>query len=246
MSYGLKITNPSGQLVLSSDAKGLYCIGRAALQGSVVQPSGTATSGYPGRTMGYSVYRISHGGPIIPAIDLPLNMRVSIVSVSQPSSGVWDITAYCGDTADSNGFDVQYQVDVWAFGFPLSAPSGYGMLIRDAGGNIAYDLTRPHLLFPRAFVNFPSDNSGVTIPSLSRAVVIGAPCSYRRLQGHPGFNTWDLTQQRAAYMRTSATAASTKNVSERKFRVFGPEDPGWGDSELYDTPSFILEGSGFP
>lgn len=246
MSYGLKITNPSGQLVLSSDAKGLYCIGKAALQGSVVQPSGVATNPSPGRVWGYSTYRISHGGPIIPAIDLPLNRWVSIVSVNQPFAGAWDISVHCGDSPDGDGFHTQYQVDVWAFGFPLSAPSGYGMLIRDAGENIAYDLTKPNLLFPRAFVTFPADGSAVTIPALTRPVVIGACTSNRMLESNPAFNTWDNTRQRSTFKRTSSTSAGAPWVTNQKFRTLGPDAPDLTDGALYDTPSFILEGSALP
>ena len=247
MSYGLRITNPSGELVLSSDAKGLYCIGKATLQGSVVQASGSFPSSYPGRQWGYSVYRISHAGPIIPAVELVLNKRVSILSVVESSSGVWDVTAYCGDTADADGFDtVQYAVDVWAYGLPLSAPSGYGMAIFNASGGCAYDLTRANPLFPRAYVVFPLDGTSMTLPSLAKPVAIGAPCGDRVLEERISANTWYTTTQRPAWLRTSSTVAGIVMVSKQKVRTFGPESPGFERDDRAETPSFLLDGSGLP
>lgn len=253
MGYGLKITNPSGELVISSDAFGLYCIGKAVLQGSVGTATGTATSGSPGRTWGTSKYRISHDGPIICAIDTPVNKRVGIVGISQPSAGVWDIEAYCADTPDSYGIDGTYSaLDVWAFGLPTTAPSTWGMALFTASGAPAYDLTRSNPLFPRASITSPAQASGTTvsssvaIPSLTRPVVLGHPVSATVSEALLGANHRAVFSRRSVWMRTSSTAIETRLTLAQRYEYFGPDSLVDSFEDLFDTPAFILEGAGLP
>lgn len=246
MSFKLYVSNPNtGDLVVSSDAHGLYCVGKAALQGSVVQASGSATAGNPGRTWGYSTYRIAHAGPIIAAIDLPLNKRVGIISVTQPLAGTWDILCYCGDTADSYGFDtVQYAIDVWAFGTAQTALDSSIFRIWDSSGNLSHDFSRPNLLFPRAYVL--STGTGVTIPSLTRPVALGTPTSNQSFDQSVGTNHWAALYTRQMWLRTSSTAMNESVVSKQRWEYNAVDPFGYADGDIYNTPCFILEGTTFP
>ncbi len=247
MSYGIKIINPSNELVISSDGMGLYCIGKAVLQGSVVQASGTATADTPGRVSGYSVYRISHPGQIIVAIDLPLNKHVGIKSVTQPSTGVWEITCWCGSSPDAYAIDgTQVAIDVWAFGLPQSAGSTWGMNIYKADGSIAYDLTRSNPLFPRAYVVGNGAGGNVTIPSLTRPVIMGCPTSDPSSITLVSTNTWARLYQRGIWQRTSSTNIVDGVVTTQRFQFFSPEDMSTNDGGVYTAPAFILEGSTLP
>lgn len=244
MSYGLKIINPSNELVVSSDANGLYCIGKATLQGSVVQPSGTATTS-GGRQWGYSVYRISHSGSIVPALDLPLNKTVGVHSVTQPSAGVWDITVYCGDSPDANGFDTQYQLDVWAFGIPSTILGTVGLALYNSSGGLAYDFSRPNLLFPRAYVS-GANYSSVTIPSLTRPVVIGCPTSDLQGRYYLTINSAYSHWLRWGWKRTSSTSMTQASTTRFHNETFGPDQELGETNDAYATPAFLIEGSTLP
>lgn len=245
MSFLLKVTNPNQELVLSSDAKGMYCIGRAVYQG-IVHPSGSPTGVSPGAQWGYSTYRISHPGPIIAAIDLPLNKHVGIVSVTQPLAGVWEITCYCGDTSDSYSFDTaQYPIDVWAFGVPatiLNSSIGY---IRAADGSVAYDFSRPNLLFPRAHIVVPQGGSA-TIPALTRPVALGCPTSNPSYDALVSTNRWAAVYFRGMWVRSSSTALATRLVVKQRWEYSDVDPIGISDGDLYNTPAFILEGAMLP
>lgn len=252
MGYGIRITNPSSELVISSGAFGLYCIGKAVLQGSVGQESGNPTDPDPGGIWGTSIYRISHAGPIICAIDLPLDKRVGVVGINQPSAGVWDIEVYCGDTPDSYGIDTaHYAIDVWAYGLPQSAPAGWGAAIYDASHNCAYDLTQL-LLFPRAYVTGAAPATGfttgaaATIPSLTRPVVIGHPVSMDVAEQLLGANHRAVYRRRGLWRRTSSTSLETQMVVQQRFEYFGPDSLFDSFEDRFDTPAFIIEGSGLP
>jgi hypothetical protein len=243
MSYGLKIINPSSELVISSDAKGLYCVGKATLQGSVVQPSGTATT-LSGRDYGYSVYRISWSGPVLIAIDLPLNKRVAIISTTQVSSGVWEIVCSCGDTTDAYGFDTQYAVDVWAYGFAPSTLSSYGLALYDTAGALSHDLTRPNLLYPRGYAL--GTTGAVTIPSLTRPVAIGCPSSWQVLDLALSFRHWGYLSTFDGWKRTSSTSMTIATISKRRYEYNAIDSALWADGDTQNTPCFIIEGNTLP
>lgn len=245
MTYGLKIINPSGELVMSSDAKGLYCLGKGTLQGSVVQPSGNATGSHPGRTAGYSVYRFSgHPGPLIFGVELVLNKTVGIRSVSNPSSNTWDVTVYCGDTPDAHGFETQYGLDVWAFGLPQTAPaSGYGLAIYDASGNIAWDLTQLPL-FAKGYIS--GSSSPHTIPSLTKPVVLGGHFCNLQFDANQGGNTWWLQKFTGGLKRTSSTSVGRQQPIIQQWQYNDIEEQFGNDGDDYDTSAFILEGNLLP
>ena len=248
MTFILKVINPSNELVFDSNANGLYCVGKCTLQ-SLVQPnSNSATGPAPGKIAGYSTYRISWSGPVIFAIDLPLNKRVGILSVTQPSTGVWEVKCYCGDTQDAYLFDAtQYQLDVWAYGLPTSASTGQVFQIFKTDGTIAYDLTKPNLLFPRAYQEAAARGSGITIPSLTRPVIIGCPNSTDSQDINISTNHWAFYSNKSMWRRTSSTAVVEETVMLQRYE-YSATDPNEGaaGTDTFVTRSFILEGSTLP
>ena len=189
-TFGLSITNPGGELVVSSEARLLHCIGKAVWQ-STVQVSGDATAGKSGkRVAGYSIYHIT-----IPAdttnflmgIDLP-NAYIAnsdywatgILKVTHLGSNVYEIKACCGRTYDGYYFDtVQIPVDIWAFGFSPMASNNYGLSLYNSAGVLTADFSRTNILFPR-FISqdFRVNPAPQTMPLLGRPVIIGMPNYY--------------------------------------------------------------------
>lgn len=245
MTYGLKIVNPGDELVLSSEARGLHCIGKAVLQGSVVQPTGVATDSTPGRVSGYSLYRISHPGSIVVAIDLPLGYYVAIESVTDVGGGVWEIRAQCGNSLDADAFiSTQVEVAVWAYGLPQTAPSGWGMAIFDAAGVVAWDLTKPNPLFARGYIG--GAGSAFTLPSLTRPVLIGQQSSYSILDQPAGGSVRSVWTRWMSFNRGSSTALSTILIAQQRYRYNSPDPVVTDDVTNEPTSSFIVEGSTLP
>ncbi|WP_338761984.1 hypothetical protein [Massilia sp. METH4] len=247
MSTILKITNPANELVISSDGQGLHCIGRAGLV-ELVQASGSATARSPGRRAGYSRYRINWPGPVLFAVDLPLGKRVGILGAFQVSPGVWEVRCHCGTDADANQFDItQYALDVWAYGVPQTPQTGMVFQIFKPDGTLAYDLTRPNILFPRAFALARARSSGITIPALTRPVIIGTPASTFSAEGAVGVHTYDYVSQRSMWRRESATVVKEDVVTLQRYQYFSEEPLGLGEGlELFNTPCFLIEGATLP
>lgn len=246
MSYGLKIINPSNELVISSDAMGLYCVGKAVLQGAVVQPTGLATATFPGRKTGYSVYRINHPGQIIVALDLPLGKNVGLLGVTQPAAGVWEITAHCGDGPDADTFDTtEYALDVWAFGFAQSVAEGYGLALYTASGALAWDMSRANMLFPRAYV--PSSLTvNNAIPSLARPVVIGVDSTNVTYDSFVSGSTYSVRSLRGAWKRNAAANITNTQYAKQIYRYLDVEPRGLNEGDIYPASGFILEGATLP
>jgi hypothetical protein len=248
MPFGLRIRNPAGELVIADDAQGLVCMHKATA-GAVVQPTGTATGSFPGRVMGYQTHTSTHNGPILCAVDLPLGRRVGIIDVTG-SAGAWSIKSYCGDTPDSNGFDVQYALDVWVFGFPPGPPHGYGMALRD-GSTLKHDLSLPNPLYPRANVTIPLSppGGGIAIPALTRPVAVGCASGERIITTVLGVNTHADTFTRQFVHRIGSIAAPALTVTQgtdSRYQYFGPDPSGNDRDDFYTTVSFIIEGSLLP
>lgn len=247
MSFILKLSNPANELVISNEAFGLNCIGRAVLQQLVQPTGGSPTAGAPGKQGGYSTYRINWPGPVLFAVDLPLNRRVGILSVTQPAPGVWEIQCYCGAGADSYGFDAtQYALDVWAYGVPQSPATGMVFQIFKPDGTLAYDLTKPNPLFPRAFAVGPGRGAGITIPGLQRPVIIGCPTSYFRDDISVGSKRWALESSRSMWRRDSATTVREDVAMLQRYEYSATDPNGGSGNEVFDTPCFIIEGATLP
>lgn len=247
MSTVLKLTNPSNELVISSDAYGIYCIGKAALQTLVQPTAGSPTGPAPGKKGGYSVYRISWPTPVLFAVDLPLNKRAGILSITQPSAGVWEITCYCGDGVDAYGFDAnQYALDVWAYGVPQSPQTGMVFQVFRKDGTLAYDLTKPNPLFPRAYAVAAARGSGITIPSLSRPVIMGCPTSNFADSSFMSTNHWNYTVNHSVWRRDSATTVKEDVATLQRYEYSSVDPVGSSTDDAFATPCFIIEGTTLP
>ena len=251
MSFLLRISNPNtNELVVSDQATGLCCIGRAVLQ-TIVQPSGDANTG-AGRTSGYSVYRVYHPNPVIFALDMGYGANGTVccvLGVSQPAAGVWDVTIFAGNAGnvDGNNFYAQYEIAVWGFSWYNEVLDPRIGTIRDANNNLKWDFSRRNLLFPRAFgVAHPNGNPSTFTP-VGRQVILGTTNSYRNTVTYG-------SQGKGRYTRNYFNAwrgglGQVYQVEVSKFWSFtGGIDEGGdnNDAEMYDTSFIILEGQDFP
>ncbi|WP_219118964.1 hypothetical protein [Janthinobacterium sp. UMAB-56] len=245
MTFKLRFRNPGQDLVISADARGLTCIGRATLQ-AVVQASGNATGPSPGRRWGYSTYRIAHDGPVIWALDMPLGSSVGIISSSEVLPGVWEVVCYCGSSLDAYQFDsVQSPLAVWAYGFVSTLyNSGIRAAFYNANGTLAYDFSRPNPLFPLA--SGTVNEEFVTIPALTRPVVLGCPTSDVSYDPSAGPNRWRAEFYRAMWRRTSSTAIAPVLVSKQRWEYSATEPIGVATGGISPTTFIIIEGAYLP
>ena len=247
MIFKMRFRNPGQDLVLSGDAKGLTCIGRAALQGSVVQPSGNATGVSPGRRWGYSTYRIAHDGPVIWAVDMPLNSSVGIISSAEVAPGIWEVVCYCGSSPDAYQFDaVQSTLAVWAFGFVSTLyDGGIRAAFYNVDTSLAYDLSRPNPLFPVAS-GISDGTAYMQIPALTRPVVMGCPTSDPSYDPSAGPNRWRAEFYRGMWRRTSSTEIVEVMVSKQRWEYAAIEPIGVATGSISPTTYLILEGMLLP
>lgn len=246
MNYGLSIKNPENDLVISSDGMGLACIGKAVLYGSVVQPQGSATGPSPGKVSGYSVYRINHAGPVVWAIDMPLNKRVGIISSAEVSSGLWEVVCYCGDTLDEHQFDdVQYELSIWAFGVVTSPPNSLKAHIYNAAGELAYDLTQPNMLFPKV-VGLSVPTALNEIPVMGRAIVMGCPTSNPSYSTSQGTNRWASEFYRGVWERISATEMRESLASVQRWEYSATEPVDVTSGFISPTTYIFMDGVNLP
>lgn len=243
MGSGLKLRNNSRELTFSSDARLPHCFGKMQLI-QTVQPSGGVTSAWPGKTAGYSIYRMWSSAPVIPAFDLLQNHVIGILKVVQPASGVWDVYMHCGSDVDSSGFYTQKPLDVWGFGF-ADTPSNYGLVIRNRNGQLAADFLKPNILYPRIYINPSAPNQSQTINGLIRPVIIGVP-SYSRLSSEfvPGSTAQDFQESMAMWNRNGAGSVQALMTTIRRYRS---NTIGGAFEDVSGTfSSFLIEGALLP
>jgi hypothetical protein len=246
MTYGLRIINPEGELVIDSEAFGLYCIGRGVLQGSVVPPTGTATGGSPGRRSGFSIYRITwSGGPIVVVFDLPLGKRVGIISVT-PGSGFFDVKMHCGDTPDAFDIDsIEYPIDIWGYAVAAHSPAGaYGLALFNSAGVQTWDFSQGLPLWPRGYIAGPPDT--YNIPSLFRPVAVGPPTTDWTVATLTAVKHYKVEHFRGAFRRTSGSIVAHTLFIEQRYELSNVDAPDVGEGDLYPCSSFILEGNLLP
>ena len=245
MTFKLRFRNPGQDLVISGDARGLTCIGRATFQG-VVQASGNATGPSPGRRWGYSTYRIAHDGPVIWALDMPLDSSIGIISSSEVSPGLWEVVCYCGSSLDAYQFDsVQSPLTVWAYGFAsVLYNGGIRAAFYNANGTLAYDFSRPNPLFPLA--SGVANGNVMTIPALTRPVVMGCPTSDPSYDPSAGPNRWRAEFYRGMWRRTSSTEIVEVMVAKQRWEYAATEPIGVDAGYISPTTYLILEGALLP
>jgi hypothetical protein len=241
----LRIRNDARELVVTSEGRLPYCLGKAVPQ-PLVQPTGDVRNAAPGRVAGYQDYRVYHPGPILVAFDLPLGRKVGIVSLTNPSSGIWDIRAYCGAAPDSFGFDTQYALDVWAFALPGATPSPHGLILRDPNsGVIAADFGQHSPLFPRGSGVTGGNVTRVSIPALQRPVGIGMPSFWSISESESSKpDLFDHEERRSFWRRTSGTELGTTSSVVQRYTM--PAGDPHQDGIDGESTIFIIEGANLP
>lgn len=250
MSYFLRISNPyTNELVISDQAQGMCCVGRAQLI-QTVQPSGSTALGGGGKVNGYQVYRIYHPNPVIFALDLSgAGTLCTILGTSQPAAGVWDVTVYAGNAGQDTGegFFTQYEIAVWAFSWYNDVLDPKVLSIRDGNNNLKWDFSRRNLLFPRAFGVSPGTGGYVNFSAVTRPVVIGATGSYRNTVGY-GVNGKNRFTRNYFRVWTGSGGQiyqyEVAKFSQATGGIFEGDDNN--DAIYYDTPFIILEGQDLP
>jgi hypothetical protein len=249
MSFGLQILNQSGELTISSNARMLHYIAKPILVGGPVQVSGRAdgTRSSNPRVAGYSVYRLWYNQPFIIGMDVPVGTRhVGVISITEPWPGVHDITMYCGDVVDADGFDTnQYPVDIYAFGFIGGAPSSYwGLALYDSSGALSADFTRPHPLWPQAIVDV-YNNPNRPIPYLSRPIVLGMPSKFSMAHvWRPTGMLYDYIDQMDMWNRPNATTLTANSRKLKQYQISEQQDEEGGGNG--PSPAIIIEGANLP
>lgn len=262
MGYGLSISNPSGELVVSSDAKMLHYLAKAVWQ-STTQISGRSQTQdasqlpAPGVRAGYSTYSLTvpTGVQFALAVDLPIGTAYGTRSVgildctlvsSAGGNSTYSVKAYNADPPSGDRFDnTQYALDIWAFGFVNSPAGTWGLALYDSSGNMSADFTRAIPLFPKFISDFQTTKTQ-TIPSLTRPVLLGMP----------GYYFADIYDQGTGYLYTyireiglwNRSNATTLNMVTRYLQQHGCNEFPTNDQNATNGPSvaIIIEGSNLP
>jgi hypothetical protein len=210
MAFGLQIVNPSGELVLSSDAYLPVYLGRATLV-STTQPTSSGGSTGIG-SGGISTFTFSYSGQIIPVLQLPPGALGGIYKCSQAGS-TWTILASFTDGAQisdaglaSFSMYLQAPPTVFVFGFVNSLGGSFGAAIYNAAGQLTGDLTRRPLIVRQ----HASLAAGATSFSLVGGIVspgiIGRLTDYQGTGGPTGVPELFRVAQHNAFLRNSGDA----------------------------------------
>lgn len=242
MNNILRVHNTAGDLVVDSDTLGTECIGKASFS-RIVQSDQEAHF----RQSGWSTYTFASERPVLWALDMPVGRRVGIIDTYY-QNGVYTVAAYCGANPDRYGFDVQEQVDIWAFSTILdSKPSPFGLILRHSvTGRLTHDFGRPNVTFP---IGGGDLNSYVQLPAVGRPVAIGNSPFY-----HVSFSAYDLDDPHSGYVKTDTrnfltrygnnTVAYSSGTTHRSSYEKGPlpEDTTF----TVASPFFIIDGTFLP
>lgn len=181
-SPALRIVNAAGTLILDRNARSLNFLGKVAAGSGTTTAATGNISTTTGRLAGYTDYSFTSavGTPVLAFVAVPAGRIVRCASQIVTGSTM-DVRVYCGDDPnDVNGFQQQYQTDVYVFGL-LSSATGVGLKLRDDAGNLTHVFTDTDgvPLYPRGRVTESGASIDVistrTIPSLTKPAVCGFP-----------------------------------------------------------------------
>jgi hypothetical protein len=181
------------------------------------------------------------------ALDLPLNKKVSVLSVTSVGAGQWDVKVHCGDTPDIRNIDqVEYQLDIWGYGLAPTIAGRYGLAIFDKTGALAWDLTRDNPLFARSFHSL-DDSSVQAIPPLTRPVAVGLPSTDYITDEFVSINRWAVRRSMGALNRTDATTIRGAIFTAQRYEYSNPGEPiEHAQGTSYPANVFIVEGANLP
>jgi hypothetical protein len=177
MAHGIRILNPSGEIVLSSDTYFPVYLGKATVQ-STTQPSavGNATTGTG--TGGASFCTFNYAGQIVPVLALPPGYSGAIFQCTQ-SGSTWTMKVSYSDgstindvTSPAAAMRIQFPPEVFVFGFPTSLGGTWGGAIWRADGSLVGDLTRRPLMVAQR-VHLPQIVNSVSVTALTKPGIVG-------------------------------------------------------------------------
>ena len=241
MSYGLRITNPSGVLVLAETGFGLNYIGKAVLY------SNTPTTGM---FLGSQIYRITSPGQILVFLGLQVGNFIRLMNVTNIGGNVWEIQVQnataTGGTTSTGGFQASdfgsqlASVDVFCYARPTTKSGNVGLAIYDAAGVLAWDLSRPKLLQITTNPQYPTATTSVALGGMTYPAVLGSPGGYRHeaLKSGATYRTWQRD-----YMWTYANG--TLDRAGVRAEYFGTEDTNLAATYQWATEALVLEANGF-
>lgn len=249
MAYGLQIINPgTNELVISSQGKGVYCLGKGVLT-SLVQPSGNPADPSPGFSCGYGIYHFTGLPPFfILGARVGPGYKTAILEwrTIDSAAGIYDIVAYHGRTPGANNIDtVQDANEIWAFA-PIPGggrQSQWGLALYDSSGALSYDFTRPYLLSAVQYI----PGAGLTgIPALSKPVMLGMAGSAETLDSGVSFNRWAFTAVRGCWRMPSSTQIQGDQLVAQRYEYTATEPRGLDSGSDANQAGFLIEGAFLP
>lgn len=177
MAHGLSILNPSGELVVDSEARGLHFVGQASYLSDVVVTNNTFVRNRYYRRFSFTLANAS-ALPVVairPAVDRWLS--VERVLRSAAGSSTWYADCYSADSSmlGSSTTDMTRtaSAEVHVFSTHSGGGDAFGLRIFDSAGNVSWDFgAKP--LFIRQVLGFPSQTDAATYrPGDSLAIAPG-------------------------------------------------------------------------
>lgn len=243
-TYGMKIKNPSGGLVVASDGFGLNYLGRAWLVAyeTALDMNNPATGTKPQ----WMRYRITTPSPVVVPF-LALSALCCGVAKVVRSGSTWDFIVFNQDSSNN-----PIPISVFCFGRPTTH-SPFGLRIRQNDGvTLAYEfgLNRP-LMFA-GVVDMGAGVNSATIPGVSSPAVMGFALGFvdplwilvnaARGQWRSDARVVGWTLSGSVISRTERQARSDGEIVE-----FGVgESPGSEDYRGRATTAFIIDANGLP
>lgn len=186
MGYGLSITNPSGDLVVSTVSAGYRYLGTASVYSTSVKTSATFGGVYYGDITPW-LFRVTMANTTdVPVFGLEINSGVCYtVGGYHIGSGVWEIAVYniaVGSVAEVDDFTnmtvAAITVHVWA---PYTAPTGYGLVLYTDTGAVAFSGNQKPLIVQQiisatsqAYSSSPTGTGRVWTPAGFNTTVFGS------------------------------------------------------------------------